>query len=84
MGHCNLSLAATATTFQQQQPTEQEPLEEEQADVLVAQFGEFHDQQELLVHPEARHVTQARPDQLDKMCITRRLGRRRGPTPGCP
>ena len=61
-------------------------LEEDQADARLGQQDEGIDP------PEAREVsmppdslvTQVRSDTLKRMCVTRGLGKKYGPTPGCP
>ena len=52
-------------------------LEEDQADAPLGQQGEFP-------MPPDRLVTQVRSDTLKRAYVTRGLGKKYGPTPGCP
>ena len=61
-------------------------LEEDQADARLAQQDEFIDSWEAgeVSMPPDRLVTQVRSDTLKRMYVTRGLGKKYGPTPGCP
>ena len=61
-------------------------LEEDQADVRSGQQDEGIDPpeaREVLIPPD-RLATQVRSDTLKRMYVTRSLGKKCGPTPGCP
>ena len=62
------------------------PLEEDQADARLGQQDEGIDPPETreVSIPPDRLVNEVRSDTLKRMCITRGLGRKYGPTPGCP
>ena len=61
-------------------------LEEDQADTRLEQQDEGIDPQEAreVSMPPDRLVTQVRSDTLKRMYVTRGLGKKYGPTPGCP
>ena len=62
------------------------PAEEEQADARSGQQDEGIDPpeaREVLIPPD-RLANQVRSDTLKRMCVTRGLGKKYGPTPGCP
>ena len=61
-------------------------LEEDQADARLAQQDEFIDPPEAreVSMPPGRLVSQVRSDTLKRMYVTRGLGKKYGPTPGCP
>ena len=61
-------------------------LEEDQPDARLAQQDEGIDPPEAreVSMPPDRYVTQVRSDTLKRMYVTRGLGRKYGPTPGCP
>ena len=61
-------------------------LEEDQPDARLAQQDEFIDPPEAreVSMPPDRFVTQVRSDTLKRMYVTRGLGKKYGPTPGCP
>ena len=61
-------------------------LEEDQPDARLAQQDEFIDPPEAreVSMPPDRLVTQVRSDTLKRMYVTRGLGKKYGPTPGCP
>ena len=61
-------------------------LEEDQPDTRLAQQDEFIDPPEAreVSMPPDRLVTQVRSDTLKRMYVTRGLGKKYGPTPGCP
>ena len=61
-------------------------LEEDQADARLGQQDEGIDPQEAreVSIPQDRLVIQVRADTLKRMYVTRGLGRKYGPTPGCP
>ena len=61
-------------------------LEEDQPDTCLAQQDEFIDPPEAreVSMPPDRLVTQVRSDTLKRMYVTRGLGKKYGPTPGCP
>ena len=61
-------------------------LEEDQADARLGQLDEGIDPlvaREVSIPPD-RLATQVRSDTLKRMYVTRGLGRKYGPTPGCP
>ena len=86
--HGNLFLGSTASMFLQQLPTEQGSPWKKIRQMLMWDNGcEVADPQEareVSIPPEDRHITQVRPDTLKNMYVTRSLGRKYGPTPGCP
>ena len=61
-------------------------LEEDQPDARLGQQVEGTDPPEAreVSMPPDRLVTQERPDTLKRMYVTRGLGQKYGPTPGCP
>ena len=61
-------------------------LEEDQADARLGQQDEGIDPPEAreVSIPPDRLVTQVRSDTLKRMYVTRGLGKKYGPTPGCP
>ena len=61
-------------------------MEEDQPDARLAQQDEGIDPPEAreVSMPPDRLVTQVRSDTLKKMYVTRSLGKKYGPTPGCP
>ena len=61
-------------------------LEEDQADARLGQLDEGIDPPEVreVSMPPDRLVTQVRSDTLKRMYFTRGLGKKYGPTPGCP
>ena len=61
-------------------------LEEDQPDARLAQQDEFIDPPEAreVSMPPDRLVTQVRSDTLKRMYVTRGLGKKYGPAPGCP
>ena len=61
-------------------------LEEDQADARLRQQDEGIDPPEAreVSMPSDRLVTQVRSDTLKRMYVTRGLGKKYGPTPGCP
>ena len=61
-------------------------MEEDQPDARLAQKDEFIDPPEAreVSMPPDRLVTQVRSDTLKRMYVTRGLGKKYGPTPGCP
>ena len=61
-------------------------LGEDQADARLGQQDEGIDPPEAreVSMPPDRRVTQVRSDPLKRMYVTRDLGKKHGPTPGCP
>ena len=58
-------------------------LEEDQADARLGQSIDPPEAREVSMPPD-RLVTQVRSDTLKRMYVTRGLGKKYGPTPGCP